>query len=108
MLDLFCRRRRYVVVLLLFCFVVVLFLCCCSCVVVVVGVFLVLWLFVVVDCLYVDDLLIVSEELHKIIQDLKEKFKLKIKGDGPLEYHLGCDYKLDKDGTLLAQPSKYI
>ena len=33
---------------------------------------------------------------------------LKIKGDGPLEYHLGCDYKLDKDGTLVAQPTKYI
>ena len=33
---------------------------------------------------------------------------LKIKGDRPLEYHLGCDYKLDKDGTLVAQPTKYI
>ena len=48
--------------------------------------------------IYVDDLLIASEEPQKIIQDLKEKFKLEIKG-GPLEYHLGCDYKLDKDGT---------
>ena len=35
-------------------------------------------------------------------------FKLKIKGDGPLEYHLGCDYKLDKDNTLVVQPIKYI
>ena len=25
-----------------------------------------------------------------------------------MEYHLGCDYKLDKDGTLVAQPTKYI
>ena len=58
--------------------------------------------------IYVDDLLIASEEPHKIIQDLKEKFKLKIKGDGPSEYHLGCDNKLDKDGTLVAQPTKYI
>ena len=57
---------------------------------------------------YVDDLLIASEEPQKIIQDLKDKFMLKIKGDGPLEYHLGCDYKLDKDGTLVAQPTKYI
>ena len=39
---------------------------------------------------------------------MKEKFKLKIKGDGPLEYHLGCEYKLDKDGTLAVQPTKYI
>ena len=43
--------------------------------------------------IYVDDLLIASEEPHKIIQDFKGKFKLKIKGDGPLEYHLGCGYK---------------
>ena len=31
--------------------------------------------------IYVDDLLIASEEPQKIIQDLKERFKLKIKGD---------------------------
>ena len=58
--------------------------------------------------IYVDDLLIASEKPQQIIQDLQEKFKLKIKGDGPLEYHLGCDYKLDKYGTLVAQPTKYI
>ena len=58
--------------------------------------------------IYVDDLLIASEEPQKIIQDLKEEVKLKIKGDGPLEYHLGCSYKLDKDGTLVAQPARYI
>ena len=39
---------------------------------------------------------------------MKEKFNLRIKGDGPLEYHLGCDDKLDKDGTLEAQPTRYI
>ena len=25
-----------------------------------------------------------------------------------MEYHLGCDYKLDKDGTLLAHSTKCI
>ena len=58
--------------------------------------------------IYVDDLLIASEEPQKIIQDLKEQSKLEIKGDGPLECHLGCDYKLDQNGTLVAQPTKYI
>ena len=58
--------------------------------------------------IYVEDLLIASEKPQQMIQDLKEKFKLKIKGDGPLEYHIGCDYKLDKDGTLVAQPTKYM
>ena len=61
-----------------------------------------------IHCKNVDDLLIESEEPQKIIQNLKRKFKLKINGDGPLEYHLGCNYKLDKDGTLVAQPTRYI
>ena len=57
--------------------------------------------------IYVEDLLIASEAPQQIIHDLKDKFMLKIKGDGPLEYHLGCDYKLDKDGALVAQPTIY-
>ena len=58
--------------------------------------------------IYVEGLLMDSEKPQQIIKDLKEKFNLKIKDDGPLEYHLGCDYKLDKDNTLVAQPTKYI
>ena len=37
--------------------------------------------------IYVDDLLIPSEKPQQIIKELKEKFKLEINGDGPLEYH---------------------
>ena len=58
--------------------------------------------------IYVDDLLIASDKPQQIIKHLKGKFKLKIKGDEQLEYHLSCDYKLDKDNTLVAQPIKYI
>ena len=58
--------------------------------------------------IYVDDLLIASQEPTAILQDLKQKFKLKIKGGGLLEYQHGCDYKLDKDGTLIARCIKYI
>ncbi|KAL7568933.1 hypothetical protein ACA910_000677 [Epithemia clementina (nom. ined.)] len=58
--------------------------------------------------IYVDDLLLVSENPKELIDQLKEKFKLKIKGDGPLEYHLGCDYYLDPDGMLVAAPRKYV
>ena len=58
--------------------------------------------------IYVDDLLIASDKPQQMIKDLKEKFKLKIKGDGPLEYHFGSDYKLEKDNTLVAQPIKHI
>ena len=38
--------------------------------------------------IYVDDLLIESEKPQQIILDLKENSKLKIKGNGPLEYTL--------------------
>ena len=58
--------------------------------------------------IYVDNLHIASEDPQQIIQDLKGKFKLKIKGDGLPEYCLGCDNKPDKDSTLAAQPTKYI
>ena len=54
--------------------------------------------------IYVDDLLIASNKPQQIIQDSK-KFELKIKGDGPLQYSLGCDYKQDKGATLVAQPT---
>ena len=39
---------------------------------------------------------------------LKEKDKLKLKGVGPINYHLGCGYTRDEDGTLVADPRKYV
>ena len=56
----------------------------------------------------VDDLLIASEKPQQIIKDMNKKFKLKIKGDRPLEYHYGCDYKLDENNTLVPQPRKFM
>ena len=38
---------------------------------------------------------------------VKEKYKLKLKGVGPINYHLGCGYTRDEDGTLVADPRKY-
>ena len=57
---------------------------------------------------YVDDLCIAAQNPGKIIQTLKEDYKLKVKGDGPLSHHLGADYTRDKDKTLVCQPKKYI
>ena len=48
--------------------------------------------------IYVDDLCIAAQDPGQIIQSLKEDFKLKVKGDGPLSHHLGADY------TILATP----
>ena len=47
-------------------------------------------------------------ELQISFIPLKKKHNLKIKGEGPLKYHLGCDYHMDPDGTLVSQPKKYI
>ena len=58
--------------------------------------------------IYVDDLLIACTCASEFIHTLKRKHNLKIKGDGPLKYHLGCDYHLDPDGTHVALPKKYI
>ena len=45
---------------------------------------------------YVDDLCIASQDPDKIIQTLKDDYKLKVKGDGPSSHHLGADYTRDK------------
>jgi hypothetical protein len=39
---------------------------------------------------------------------LKDKFGFKLKGDGPISYHLGMNYIRDKDGILRQQPIQYI
>ena len=57
---------------------------------------------------YVDDLCIAAQDPKEIINILKLKYKLKVKGDGPLTYHLGADYYQDPDGTMVSQPKKYI
>ena len=58
--------------------------------------------------IHVDDLLIACTCASECIHTLKREHILKIKGDGPLKYHLGCDYHLDPDDTLVALPQKYI
>ena len=57
---------------------------------------------------YVDDLCIAAQDPKEIINVLKSKYHLKVKGDGPLTYHLGSDYFHDPDGTMVSQPKKYI
>ena len=58
--------------------------------------------------MYVDDLCIVAHDPKEIINTLKSKYNLKVKGDGPLTYHLGADYFQDPDVKLVSQPKKYI
>ena len=57
---------------------------------------------------YVDDLAIATKDPQAFCNELKKKYNLKLKGVGPLEYHLGCTYKKDPDGTLAADPRRYV
>ena len=57
---------------------------------------------------YVDDLAIAAKDPQPFCNELKKKYNLKLKGVGPLEYHLGCTYKKDNDGTLAADPRRYV
>ena len=42
------------------------------------------------------------------INILRSKYQLKVRGDGPLTYHLGADYYHNSDGMMVCQPKKYI
>ena len=57
---------------------------------------------------YVDDLLIASKNPKAITDELMGRFKFKLKGTGPLTFHLGCDYYRDEYGVLCVSPRKYI
>ena len=57
---------------------------------------------------YVDDLAIAAKDPQAFCNELKEKYNLKLKGVGSLEYHLGCTYKKYHDGTLAADPRRYV
>ena len=53
---------------------------------------------------YVDDLLIASKVPQTIIDALEKEHKFKLKGTGPVSFHLGCDFFRDKDGVLCYAP----
>ena len=57
---------------------------------------------------YVDDLAICMKDPQAFCDTLKEVHKLKFKAIGPLSYHLGCGYIRHEDGTLVADPRKYV
>jgi Reverse transcriptase (RNA-dependent DNA polymerase) len=58
---------------------------------------------------YVDDLLIASKAPQSIINALEAHPNLfKLKGTGPISFHLGCDFYRDDLGTLCMGPKTYI
>ena len=57
---------------------------------------------------YVDDLAIVSRNAKAITDMLSGPHNFKLKGTGPVTFHLGCDFFRDPDGVLCYAPRKYI
>jgi hypothetical protein len=57
---------------------------------------------------YVDDLAIGMKDPESFLKVLADKYKFKLKGSGPINFHLGCDFNRDKDGTLCMAPEQYI
>ena len=57
---------------------------------------------------YVDDLAICMQDSQAFCDTLKQKYKLKLKGVGPLSYHLRCGYTRDEHRTLVADQRIYV
>ena len=57
---------------------------------------------------YVDDLATAAKDPLRIINILQDVYKFKLKGTGPIAFHLGCDFFHDSEGVLCMVPKKYI
>jgi len=57
---------------------------------------------------YVDDLAIAMLNPEEFAKVLMDKYKFKLKGTGPISFHLGCEFVRDEDGVLCLRPRKYI
>ena len=57
---------------------------------------------------YVDDLAIVARDPKEITDTLLGKYGFKLKGTGPISFHLGMDFVRDSDGVMCIAPKKYV
>lgn len=57
---------------------------------------------------YVDDLAIGMKDPEAFLKILQAKYKFKLKGSGPITFHLGCDFERDQHGVLCMSPKQYI
>ena len=57
---------------------------------------------------YVDDLAFAMKNPEEFISVLEDTYKFKVKGTGPLQFHLGADFHRDEHGNLHMSPQKYI
>ena len=57
---------------------------------------------------YVDDLAFAVDNPQQFVDNLCHKHNFKLKGTGPIDYHLGANFSRDNDGILCMSPKKYI
>ena len=57
---------------------------------------------------YVDDLAFGVKDPQALLDTLIKKYKFKLKGSGPISFHLGCDFGCYPYGTLYMAPEQYI
>jgi Reverse transcriptase (RNA-dependent DNA polymerase) len=57
---------------------------------------------------YVDDLAIIAKDPREIVDVLEWKYKFKLKGTGPISFHLGMGFFHDEEGVLCLSPKHYI
>ena len=58
--------------------------------------------------IYVDDLTIIMKDPQAFIDQLEAApYNFKLKGSGPLNFHVGCGFNRDSTGTLCMDPGKY-
>jgi hypothetical protein len=57
---------------------------------------------------YVDDLAIAAKDPREIVNVLERKYKFKLKGTGPISFHLGMGFFRDEEGVLCLSPRHYI
>jgi hypothetical protein len=57
---------------------------------------------------YVDGLAIAMKDPKELTDILEKQHNVKIKGTGPITFHLGMDFTRDDDNSLCISPTKYI
>jgi Reverse transcriptase (RNA-dependent DNA polymerase) len=57
---------------------------------------------------YFEDLAISTKDPKELLDILEKQHEFKLKGTGPISFHLGMDLTRDEDNTLCISPTKYI
>jgi hypothetical protein len=57
---------------------------------------------------YVDDMALGMRDPASFTSLVQKKYSFKLKGTGPISYHLGAELLRDKDGTLIISPRRYV